>query len=184
MPGKRAALAAWRALSYGQRQRVIAAVTEGGWGEAAGDAAAFAVAAELLQAQAVSDDDALRLNQVTLPCTDVRRSIAFYVGLGFELIVDSPAYARFLCPGGDATFSVHQVDAVAADTGVVTYFETAALDSVVEALAEGGYAFLAEPEDQPWLWREARLTDPDGNVICLYFAGDNRIDPPWRVNRR
>ena len=32
-----------------------------------------------------------------------------------------------------------------------------------------------------WLWREARLVDPSGNVICLYHAGENRLNPPWRV---
>ena len=35
--------------------------------------------------------------------------------------------------------------------------------------------------DQPWLWREARLQDPSGNVICRYHAGENRLNPPWRV---
>jgi hydroxymethylpyrimidine/phosphomethylpyrimidine kinase len=34
---------------------------------------------------------------------------------------------------------------------------------------------------QPWLWREARLRDPFGNLICLYKAGEHRRHPPWRV---
>ena len=37
------------------------------------------------------------------------------------------------------------------------------------------------PADQAWLWREARLADPSGNVICIYHAGENRRFPPWRV---
>jgi hypothetical protein len=36
--------------------------------------------------------------------------------------------------------------------------------------------------DQPWLWREAHLNDPDGNPIVLYFAGAIRLNPPWKVN--
>lgn len=28
------------------------------------------------------------------------------------------------------------------------------------------------------LWREARLRDPAGNALCLFFAGPNRRDPP------
>ena len=28
---------------------------------------------------------------------------------------------------------------------------------------------------------QARLKDPDGNEICLYHAGVNRLDPPWRA---
>ena len=36
---------------------------------------------------------------------------------------------------------------------------------------------LAEP-------RYARLRDPDGHQIRLYDAGVNRLDPPWRIDRR
>jgi len=32
-----------------------------------------------------------------------------------------------------------------------------------------------------YLWREARLRDPDGHDVRLYFAGENRLDPPWKV---
>ena len=32
------------------------------------------------------------------------------------------------------------------------------------------------------MWREARLDDPDGNHLCLFRAGPNRLHPPWRVN--
>jgi catechol 2,3-dioxygenase-like lactoylglutathione lyase family enzyme len=42
-------------------------------------------------------------------------------------------------------------------------------------------AFYRDDGRRPWLWREARLVDPSGNVICLYHAGANRLDPPWRV---
>ena len=40
---------------------------------------------------------------------------------------------------------------------------------------------LRTPLDRDWLWREARLTDPSGNVICIYHAGENRRFPPWRI---
>jgi hypothetical protein len=33
----------------------------------------------------------------------------------------------------------------------------------------------------PGLWREAYLHDPDGNVLCLYHAGNNRRFPPGRI---
>ncbi len=171
----------WQALSHQQRQRVIDALIEGGWGADQEQAQAFRNAAEVLRAAAVDDSAALRLNQVTLPSTDTARAIDFYAGMGFTLIVDSPAYARFLCPGGNATFSVHQVDSPPANGEFVIYFETAELDEKVKELKERDYEFTQDPMDQPWLWREARLEDPDGNVICLFYAGENRIDPPWRV---
>ena len=122
------------------------------------------------------------LNQVTLPTTDFERSVAFYRGMGFTLVVHSPPrYARFACPQGDATFSIHSVDAPVGSTGVVVYFECDDLDSRVEHLRAEGFEFTQLPTDERWLWREARLLDPSGNVICLYRAGANRKDPPWRV---
>lgn len=32
-------------------------------------------------------------------------------------------------------------------------------------------------------WREAILLDPDGHRVFIYHAGENRLDPPWRVDR-
>ncbi|MEC5216963.1 catechol 2,3-dioxygenase-like lactoylglutathione lyase family enzyme [Actimicrobium sp. GrIS 1.19] len=50
----------------------------------------------------------MNLNQVTLETSDVTESISFYRRLGFIQIVNSPQYARFACPDGDATSSVHR----------------------------------------------------------------------------
>lgn len=123
---------------------------------------------------------AMHLNQVTLPSTDVVRGAAFYRKLGLRQIVDSPPkYVRFECPGG-TTLSLHHAEAVPA-SGVVVYFECEDLDERVEELKRRGVAFDSDPADQPWLWREAYLRDPDGNVICLFRAGDNRLYPPWRL---
>jgi hypothetical protein len=46
-----------------------------------------------------------------------------------------------------------------------------------------GVRFTQLPRDETWLWREARLLDPSNNTICLYHAGANRLDPPWRVRK-
>ncbi len=61
------------------------------------------------------------------------------------------------------------------------YFECDDLDDRVVRLKSAGVRFDNDPVDQRWLWREAWLRDPDGNRLCLYFAGRNRIDPPWKV---
>lgn len=121
------------------------------------------------------------LNQVTLPATDIRRSVAFYRALGFTLIVDSADYARFECPVGTSTFSLHKVAACPGNSGVVTYFESQQLDQLVDNLKARGIRFDHDPVDQSWLWREAKLKDPDGNELCLFHAGENRKNPPWRV---
>lgn len=118
----------------------------------------------------------MRLNQVSVGMTDYEASVDFYRRLGLRQIVASPPdYARFETPAGE-TFSIHRVERVESST--IVYFEVEDVDAFVAAL---DLPLLQEPVDQPWLWREARLADPCGNPICLYFAGDNRRFPPWRV---
>jgi catechol 2,3-dioxygenase-like lactoylglutathione lyase family enzyme len=124
----------------------------------------------------------MNLNQVTLPSADVRRSVEFYVRMGLiQIVEDLPHYARFECPDGDATLSVEKVDRLPGSPGAVVYFECENFDSAVARIRERGVQFDSEPRNQPWLWREAYLKDPDGNVICLFEAGENRKNPPWRL---
>jgi catechol 2,3-dioxygenase-like lactoylglutathione lyase family enzyme len=126
----------------------------------------------------------MRLNQVTIPSINVKRSVEFYKRLGLIQIVESlPDYARFVCPDGDSTFSIHRVEKVATGEKPVVYFECDDLDQTVAELEQRGLKLDSGPLDQRWLWREAYLHDPDSNVICLYFAGENRLNPPWRLQR-
>tara|TARA_R110002110_G_scaffold39875_1_gene128199 strand:- start:3349 stop:3693 length:345 start_codon:yes stop_codon:yes gene_type:complete len=104
----------------------------------------------------------------------------FYRRLGFTQIVDTTHYARFECPDGDATFSL-ALDPDEYTNGAVIYFEHQNLDGWVAALKEKGIRFEQDPADQRYLWREAVLKDPSGNRIKLYWAGENRVYPPWRV---
>ena len=124
-----------------------------------------------------------RLNQVTVTGTNYERSVEFYRRLGLKQIVDNPPdYARFETAGG-ATFSV-QIDPeekIFATTAV--YLECDDLDDRVEQLARSGLTFEHGPRNQPWMWREARLRDPDGNIIFLYKAGEARRFPPWRMDK-
>lgn len=122
----------------------------------------------------------MRLNQITLPVSDIPRSKDFYARLGFRLLVDSPHYCRFLAPDGDATFSIHVETPVG--TGAVIYLESEDMDADYHRLQAAGFVFETAPRDESWLWREAILRDPDGHRIKLYYAGENRIDPPWRVS--
>lgn len=124
----------------------------------------------------------MNLNQVTIPSLDLTKSIPFYEKLGLQLIVKSlPHYARFLCPDGKATFSIHQTEKLPKENGAYVYFECDNLDQHVKQLIEKGVVFDQKPVDQRWLWREARLKDLDGNQLILYYAGENRINPPWRI---
>jgi hydroxymethylpyrimidine/phosphomethylpyrimidine kinase len=125
----------------------------------------------------------ISLNHVTLPVADYRSSVVFYSALGLKQIVDSPnnGYARFEANNG-ATFSVH-VDSNTSGSGAIVYFESPRLDAWVNELASDGFAVEQMPQDENWGWREARLLDPSGNIICLFSAGDNRRYPPWRMER-
>ncbi len=122
------------------------------------------------------------LNQITIPSLDLEKAIPFYETLGLQLIVKAlPHYTRFQCPNGNSTFSIHRTEALPTGNGISVYFECENLEDQVRLLQEKGIVFEQEPTDQPYLWKEARLKDPDGNQLILYYAGENRVNPPWRV---
>lgn len=124
----------------------------------------------------------MNLNQVTLAVYNMPDAVAFYQKMGFELIVDTPHYTRFHCTDGDATFSLSLSDKQRSNPTVI-YFENAQLDKLVDELIAKGFEFAQLPTDMSFLWREAILFDPSGNKIKLYWAGENRVDPPWRVKQ-
>jgi len=124
----------------------------------------------------------MNLNQVTLPVQEMQRAVDFYMLLGFTQIVDTPHYARFECPDGNSTFSL-SLDTNSYEHGAIIYFEYQALDEWVEKLRAKGVKFEQLPKDENYLWREAVLRDPSGNKLKLYWAGDNRLNPPWRGNK-
>ena len=124
----------------------------------------------------------MRLNQLTLGVTDFDEAVRFYEQLGLRLIVSARGeYARFELPEGEATLSLH-LQPEAPRNGPVVYFEVDDVDAVVARLRDSGMIFDDLPTDQPWLWREARLTDPSGNRLCLFRAGEARRYPPWRIS--
>lgn len=123
----------------------------------------------------------MNLNQITIESADVNRSTQFYLQLGLQLIVDSrPRYVRFVCPDGDSTFSVSHSDQVT-NGSTTLYFEVDDVDQTIEKLESLGINNVSKPKDQRWLWRESELTDPDGHLLKIYSAGENRKNPPWRI---
>lgn len=125
----------------------------------------------------------MNLNQISVPISDLETSIRFYKKLGLQLIVKSApnGYARFTCPDGDSTFSLHQTVKLTFGEGVLVYFECEDLDERVADLQKKGIQFTELPNDKTWLWREAHLEDPDGNHLVLFWAGVNRKSPPWKL---
>lgn len=124
----------------------------------------------------------MNLNQITIPVVSVEKSIQFYQKLGLKLIIFTHQhYARFVCPIGNTTFSLHHHKEVTNGSPIVIYFEVENVDSEVDRLQSLGIQFETLPIDQPWLWREASLFDLDGHKIIIYHAGENRKNPPWRI---
>ena len=83
-------------------------------------------------------------------------------------------------PEGCATFSLHRT-AHASVVAIWVYFEVQDLDNYVNELVKKGVILEELPNDKPWLWRESQIKDPDNNQLILYFAGDNRKNPQWRI---
>jgi catechol 2,3-dioxygenase-like lactoylglutathione lyase family enzyme len=124
----------------------------------------------------------VRLNHITLAASDVERSARFYTRLGLtQIVADYPDYARLLAPQGDTTLSLHRAQHARPELGTSIHFEVDDVDRTVEHLEQAGFSFVCDPIDQPYLWREAILLDPDGHRIFIYHAGENRLDPPWRL---
>ena len=124
----------------------------------------------------------MRLNHVTLIVTNLERSVMFYESLGLVPVVhEPPRYARFRCPDSDETLSIEVTGEPPAPARAQLFFECQDLDETVARLKAQGLQFDQEPTDMPYLWREARVRDPDEHDIRLYFAEDNRLNPPWKV---
>jgi catechol 2,3-dioxygenase-like lactoylglutathione lyase family enzyme len=124
----------------------------------------------------------MRLNHVTLEVSDVEASAAFYVRLGLtQIVADYPGYARLLAPEGGTTLSLHRSERQPIAPAASIHFEVDDVDDAVSRLKGTGFELTSEPIDQPYLWREAILPDPDGHRIFIYHAGENRLNPPWRL---
>jgi catechol 2,3-dioxygenase-like lactoylglutathione lyase family enzyme len=126
---------------------------------------------------------AVRLNHVTLAVGDVEASARFYARLGLtQIVADYPDYARFVAPQGGTTLSLHRVEQRPSESTASIHFEVDDVDRAVEGLERVGFRFACAPVEQPYLWREAILLDPDGHRIFIYHAGENRLNPPWRLD--
>jgi catechol 2,3-dioxygenase-like lactoylglutathione lyase family enzyme len=124
----------------------------------------------------------VRLNHITLSVTDVKASAGFYTRLGLaQIVANYPEYARLLSPQGETTLSLHRAEQSVGSPRASIHFEVDDVDQTVERLKRDGFTFVCDPVDQPYLWREAIMLDPDDHRVFIYHAGENRLDPPWRL---
>ncbi|ROV58956.1 VOC family protein [Vibrio ponticus] len=124
----------------------------------------------------------MNMNQAIVAVHNMEQAVRFYTTLGLIQIVENDHYARFAFPDGESTFSVYlDPGKQFVECRAVIYFEHERLDELVSTLKKKGLEFDQEPSVQPYLWKEAILTDPSGNKIKLYWAGENRLNPPWKL---
>ena len=132
----------------------------------------------------LQNDRRVKLNHITLAVSNLARSRDFYTRLGLRLIVlEEPRYARFHVPASDSTLSIEVMSSPASPSvdGCHLYFECDDVDQMHSNLSAAGVDFIQAPTDMDYLWREARMRDPDGHDVRLYSAGRNRLYPPWRI---
>jgi predicted enzyme related to lactoylglutathione lyase len=103
---------------------------------------------------------------------DLEEARAFYEQLGFSATYRFPSDGepRYLTMSR-GTSSVGIGAASAGDEerfGLWVYVED--VDGTLERLRTSGVEVVAEPEDQPWGERVARVRDPEGNLIYLGSA--------------
>ncbi len=122
----------------------------------------------------------IEFNHALIYVTDLKRALNFYRDLlGFQAIEEEEGYARLRSGRGTTTIGLHvltkEVSSLPSKEGVRLYFEVENLDENCKELASKGVKFDKLPEDMPWGWRHAYLSDPDGHQISLYWAGSKRL---------
>ena len=98
-----------------------------------------------------------------VPVADQQKAKAFYVNLGFKVIVEAPmgngeTWLQLGLPNGETTISLAKY------SGVI--LETDNIVKETERLAASGVA-VGKIDDTPWgkfMW----LKDEDGNGLCLH----------------
>jgi len=100
---------------------------------------------------------------IMIPVADQQKAKAFYLNLGFQVIVEAPmgngeTWLQLGLPGCETTLSLAKFQ------GII--LETDNIAGETERLAAGGVK-VGKIDDTPWgkfMW----LKDEDGNGLCLH----------------
>ncbi len=105
----------------------------------------------------------IRFEGLSLPVSDVGRSVAFYQQLGFQVEQSSPVFA--LLRLGEGTLGLLRAklpDETQQIRGRIhVELSTEDLDKLYEELKSSGLTFSEPPHDEPWE-RAMSTSDPDG----------------------
>jgi len=107
--------------------------------------------------------ETIRFEGISLPVSDVVRSIEFYRQFGFEVQAQNPNFA--LLRLGEGTIGLLKMDVSKWPKGprgaIHIELSTDNLDELFEQLKAQGVHFSAPPRDRPWE-RQMFTNDPDG----------------------
>jgi len=100
---------------------------------------------------------------IILPVKDQQKAKAFYMKLGFQVVIEAPAdhgqtWIQLALPNQSTSI------AIMAFHGVI--LETDDIEKEIQVLNEKGIE-VGKIDDQPW-GRFAWLKDADGNGLCLH----------------
>lgn len=107
--------------------------------------------------------ETIRFEGLSLPVSDVSRSVAFYQQLGFQVEQSSPVFALLrLGEGSLGLLRAKLSDETQQIRGRIhVELSTENLDALYEQLKSGGLTFNEPPHDEPWE-RAMSTPDPDG----------------------
>jgi predicted enzyme related to lactoylglutathione lyase len=100
---------------------------------------------------------------ITVPVADQQKAKAFYMKLGFELIVEAPmgngqTWVQLGLPDQSTSLSLMNFQSI--------ILETDDIEKEAGKLKSGGID-VSKIDDTPW-GRFAQLKDPDGNALTLH----------------
>jgi predicted enzyme related to lactoylglutathione lyase len=108
---------------------------------------------------------------ISIPVTDQQRAKAFYLQLGFEIVVESTfgqnQWIQMRLPGNEVTFTlVNWFEKMPAGSIQGLVIKTPDLQKEIDDLAARGIA-VGKIDQTPW-GRFATVKDPDGNALSLH----------------
>lgn len=120
--------------------------------------------------------ETIRFEGVSLPVSDLVRSIEFYRQFGFDVQGQDPNFAMLRM--GEGTIGLLKMDLSKWPRGlrgaIHIELSTGDLDALFEQLEGQGVHFLQPPRDRSWGERTMSTFDPDG--YRLEIAQGRRVD--------
>lgn len=116
-------------------------------------------------------------NHITVPSLDLKAAIAFYTGIGMELIEhEFQHHAHFENKEHEVIFTAY-FNPKLPEQPVTVYFETDGIEVFELRFHE---SVLSPTIYRDWGGKDLTLRDPDGNNVVLYQKDTPTTVTPWQ----